>query len=72
MTIRRLGRDALTVNEDGSGVVALPMTKGGNPVLWPLPVEVVEGLLAVATEGSLIGADAEGTMTPMSEKSWAT
>jgi len=61
VTIRRLGRDALTVHADGSGVVALPTTKGGKPVLWPLPADVVAGLLEVATPESLIGPDAEGT-----------
>lgn len=70
VTIRRLGRDALTVNADGSGVVALPTTKGGKPVMWPLPADVVDGLLAVATDASLIGADAEGTYRAHNE--WLT
>lgn len=61
ITLRRLGRDALTVAADGSGMLALPTTKGGKPVLWPLPEEVVSVVLEVATEASLIGADAEGT-----------
>lgn len=61
ITILRLGREALRVNADGSGVVSLPTTKRGNPVMWPVPAEVVDVALAVATEGSLVGTNGERT-----------
>lgn len=61
ITVRRLDRSALTVAADGSGLVTLPTTKRGDPVRWPVPAEVVAGCLAVATDESLIGPNAEIT-----------
>ncbi len=56
ITIKSLAKSAMTVAADGSAVVSLPVTKGGKPVMWPLPAEVVSVILSVATEESLIGA----------------
>jgi integrase len=56
ITIKGLGKSALVVSKDGAGVVSLPVTKGGKPVLWPLPADVVDVIVSVATDASLIGA----------------
>jgi hypothetical protein len=70
ITVRRLDRSALTVNDDGSGLVTLPTTKRGDPVRWPVPEEVVAGILEVATDESLIGAN--GEMTYRAHNEWLT
>lgn len=70
ITVRRLDRSALVVNADGSGLVTVPVTKRGDPVRWPVPAEVVAGILEVATEASLIGAG--GEMTYRAHNEWLT
>lgn len=70
ITIQRLNRSALTVAADGSGVVKVPVTKRGDPVLWPVPAEVVSGILEVATERRLIGPN--GEMTYRAHNDWLT
>ena len=70
ITVRRLNRAALMVNADGSGLVTVPVTKRGDPAQWPVSAEVVAGILAVATETSLIGAN--GEMTYRDYNDWLT
>jgi hypothetical protein len=70
ITVRRLGRSALTVAADGSGLVTVPVTKRGDPVRWPVPAAVVAGVLEVATETSLIGA--QGEMVYRAHNEWLT
>lgn len=56
ISLRRMTEDALQVNEDGSGVLLVQVTKRGKPAKRLLPAEVVETLREVMMPGSLIGA----------------
>jgi integrase len=47
---------ALEVQPDGSGVVLVPVAKGGRPVRWPVSPELAGAIEQVRTAGSLIGA----------------
>lgn len=47
---------ALELLPDGTGVVLVPVAKGGRPVRWPVAPEVAEVLGTIRMEQSLIGA----------------
>jgi len=70
ITVQRLDRSALVTNEDGSGMVTVPVTKRGDQARWPVPAEVVTVALAVATADKLIGAN--GEMTYRASNDWLT
>lgn len=47
---------ALEMQADGTGVVLVPVAKGGRPVRWPVAEDVAQALEMIRTESSLLGA----------------
>ncbi len=74
ITIKSLPGDALRVLPGGSGEIVLPAAKGGRGVCVPVDAAAVDGLLAVRTAESLIGAGTktEAALIHRAHNEWLT